>query len=102
VSGAQLGEAMKRWNENGTVLQTFSNDYTTTFKYVIELKRDVIVASSDDSEVIIWKVTTGERLHSDADFPSTTQIPMDSTCSEVDYAGIISISLPLNLVNVRT
>ena len=63
-------KTMKRWDEKGTVLQTFSG-HSNYINRVIELNRDVIVsAQSKDTTVKMWKVSTGEclrtlTLHSD-------------------------------------
>ena len=52
---------MKRWDEKGTVLQTFSG-HSDFIRKVIELNRDTIVSASNDTTVKMWKVSTGECL----------------------------------------
>jgi len=52
----------QRWDfSKETTLQIFTGHEYHVF-YVIELKTDVIVSSSQDN-IIIWRVSTGERLH---------------------------------------
>jgi len=58
---ASTDSTVKRWDENGMVIQTFSEDLTGGFVRVIELTSDVIVASSLDT-TLIWKVSTGDLL----------------------------------------
>lgn len=55
-------KTMKRWDDKGTVLQTFSG-HSNAIERVIELKRDVIVSASYDKTVKIWRVSTGEALY---------------------------------------
>ena len=50
---------VKRWDEEGTVLQTFFHSFVNI---VIELNRDVIVSAGADDTVNMWKVSTGECL----------------------------------------
>ena len=54
------GTTMKRWDEKGTVLQTFS--VSSHVNRVIQLNRDVIVSASNDAKVNMWNVSTGECL----------------------------------------
>jgi len=56
-------EKMKRWHENGRVLQTFSG-HPNGINRVIELNRDVIVSASGGNELKMWNVSTGECLRS--------------------------------------
>jgi len=58
VSGALT--KLKRWNKEGTVLQTFYGNMRYTVR-VIELKTDVILSVALEN-MKIWKVSTGECL----------------------------------------
>lgn len=55
------GKNLKRWDEKGTTLQTFSG-HSEDVRKVIELKSDVIVSGSEDFTVKMWRVSTGECL----------------------------------------
>jgi len=69
VSGCEDTE-LKRWNRNGTVLQTF--DHSNVLK-VMELKSDVIV-SATDANLKVWRVSTGDCLHTLNDSFSCIQL----------------------------
>jgi len=60
VSGSN-DETIKRWNDNGEVLQTLYVD-STTARVVLELQSDIIAAVYRNSEVAIWRVSTGQIL----------------------------------------
>jgi len=51
---------MKRWKEDGKVIQTFAGGAYIT--RVIELDNDTLVTTSGGKEVTIWKASTGECL----------------------------------------
>jgi len=53
---------VKRWDGNGTLIQNFLGSSTIVMK-VIQLNSNVIVVSSRDKTVTIWKVSTGQLLH---------------------------------------
>jgi len=59
---------MKHWNESGEELRTFSWQPVRIIQ-IMSLKRDIIVTASDDGKkgatTKIWKVSTGECLHTD-------------------------------------
>jgi len=57
VSGSYK-DRLKRWDIDGTVLQTFDHSGVAQ---VIELKNDIIVSGTADS-VKMWRVSTGECL----------------------------------------
>jgi len=54
-------KTMKRWDETGTVLQTFSG-HSNEIRRLIELKSDVVVSGSNDKTLKMWKLSTGECL----------------------------------------
>jgi len=58
---------MKRWDENGSVLQTFYGEHSRNAIKVIELKSDTIVtltmSEPSQNTVAIWKLSTGQLLH---------------------------------------
>jgi len=55
---------MKRWDVNGTVLQTFCGPIAGhhAFLIVMELSSDIIVALSTNNTLTIWKLSTGKLL----------------------------------------
>jgi len=55
-------EALKRWNEEGTVLQTFQGHSEGVYG-VIELNSNTFVSSGGNTSLKIWEVSTGECLH---------------------------------------
>jgi len=55
------GDEMKRWEETGKVLKTFSG-HSEYIERVIELKKDVIVSAADDTTLKMWRVSTGDCL----------------------------------------
>jgi len=57
VSGEST--VMKRWNEEGRVLQTFSGHSELVLR-VIELKRGIILSASIDKTMKMWKVSSGD------------------------------------------
>jgi len=60
-SFVSCSKTMKRWTEDGRVLQNFAEDSSHIIQ-VIELKKDVIVSVSGRCELQMWKVSTGECL----------------------------------------
>jgi len=61
VSGSTT-KTIKRWDRNGMVLQTLSGHSDTVMR-LIKLNSDIVVGSSRDSTVTMWKVSTGQLLH---------------------------------------
>jgi len=55
-------KTVKRWDEYGKVLQTFSG-HTSVVTKVIELTSDIVVGVSRDKKVLVWRVSTGDCLH---------------------------------------
>jgi len=61
VSGSEDG-VVKMWDNNGIVLQFFCGHSGGIYK-VIKINSDTIVSASSDLTAKIWKVSTGECLH---------------------------------------
>jgi len=61
VSGSN-GTKLRRFDENGTVLQIFS-EYMNMITKVMELDSDTIIAACSDATVGIWKLSTGQLIH---------------------------------------
>jgi len=59
---AAAKKKLQRWDMMGTMLQTFKG-HSKVITKVIELKKDVIVSASIDKSVKMWRVSTGECLH---------------------------------------
>jgi len=63
VSGS-YGGALKRWSgDDGTVLQSFSG-HSRNLCDVVKLKGDIIASSAGDETLKMWRLSTGECLHS--------------------------------------
>jgi len=81
VSGS-VDTKIMRWDENGRVIQTFSG-HSKGVADVIELKRDIIAASSIDDTATVWKVSTGQLLQ---------QFTLHSSSVEWVFYGLVKLS----------
>jgi len=60
---AAAHKKIKRWGVNQHAVSQLFIGHLKTVHKVIELKRDIIVSASEDKTVKIWKVSSGECLH---------------------------------------
>jgi len=62
VSGSDDGVTVI-WDESGNIIQDFTSGVKESVYRMMELDRDIIVASTFDCTVKVWKVSTGQLLH---------------------------------------
>jgi len=77
VTGGEWDKTLKRWSsDDGTVLMNFTTSNSDSIWTVAELNSDIIVSVDMSSTIILWNISTGDRLH-------TLTLHSDTVCSLV-------------------